>query len=136
MANYMAEVANILGVEMNEKFELENLPGIPFKLTELGLVCLGPAKLSKDVMNETFLRLLIGCSKIKHRSWKPKYEERYWSIGPGGVLEPGTWLNDFIDIAMYRLGNCYRTSREAEFNRNKWVAFYASDEALEVQNDK
>lgn len=32
----------------------------------------------------------------------------------------------------YKLGNCYRTKAEAEFNRDKWMAFYASDEVLEV----
>ena len=41
-------------------------------------------------------------------------------------------MNDFIDRMLYKLGNFYRTAEEAEANRDKWVAFYASDEVLEV----
>ena len=35
-------------------------------------------------------------------------------------------------VNRYKLGNCYRTREEAEANRDKWVAFYASDDVLEV----
>ena len=76
--------------------------------------------------------LLSGQLEIKRKPWKPKYNQCYYSIGPGGVLEPGRWMNDFIDVAMYKLGNCYRTAEEAEANRDKWVKFYESDEVLEV----
>lgn len=132
MANHMAEIAKMLGVELGEKFELKSIPGIPFKFTEDGLVCLGPAKIPRDVMNEAFVRMLTGCSEIKRRPWKPSYYEKYYSVGPGGVLEPATWLNDLDDLALFKLGNCYSSVSEAEANRDKWIVFYASDEVLEV----
>lgn len=132
MANYMAEVAKLLGVELGEEFEYENLPGIPFKLTETGLVCLGPDKLSRDIRNEALVRLLIGCSKIKRKPWKPKKEEYYWNVRLEGEPCLTRWLDDIIDYNNYKLGNCYRTKAEAEENRDKWSRFYASDEVLEV----
>ena len=132
MANYMAEVAKLLGVELGEIFEYENLPDIPFKLTETGLVCLGPDKLSRDIRNEALVRLLIGCSKIKRKPWKPKKEEYYWNVRLEGEPWLTKWLDDIIDYNNYKLGNCYRTKAEAEENRDKWSRFYASDEVLEV----
>lgn len=62
-----------------------------------------------------------------NKRWKPHFNERYYSVGNGGVLEPGTWLNDFVDIAMYKLGNCYATPEEAEANVEKWTKWYSSD---------
>ena len=61
------------------------------------------------------------------KRWKPHFNERYYSVGNGGVLEPGTWLNDFVDISMYKLGNCYATPEEAEANMEKWIKWYSSD---------
>lgn len=74
--------------------------------------------------------LLTGACSIERKHWKPKYNERYYSIGTGGVLEPGTWLNDFVDIALYRLGNCYPTPEEASANADKWIKFCESDESI------
>lgn len=123
--NHMTEVAKMLGVEMNRDFKCVGMDG-NFRITENRLTYNGVWSA------DSLMFLLNGELVIEPSPWRPKYEEKYWSIGPGGVLEPGTWLNDFIDIAMYRLGNCYRTSQEAEFNRDKWISFYASDEVLEV----
>ena len=130
MANYMAEIAKLLGVELGEEFECSN--GSSYVFEENGLSSVNTPYATSSYLTVIFYALCNGSLTIKQKSWKPRFEERYWSIGPGGVLEPGTWLNDFIDVAMYRLGNCYQTSREAEVNREKWISFYASDEVLEV----
>ena len=140
MANHMKDVANMLGVELGERF---NIVGIDNKchyyLTENGLFCeeMKSSNFYTTKDNNLFFsviltHLLDGVYTIKHIPWKPNFNERYYSIGPGGVLEPGNWSNDFIDRALYKLGNCYRTAQEAETNRDKWVAFYESDKQLEV----
>ena len=59
-------------------------------------------------------------------------EESYYSIGVDGTVENGTWLNDFLDYSLYKIGNCYRTIGEARDNISKWGKFYDSDEVLEV----
>lgn len=140
MANHMQEVANILGVELGERFCINGIDDrCRYYLTEYGLYYDG-MKRSKFYTEEDdalfsgvlLTQLLSGVTTIQHISWKPNFNERYYSIGPGGVLEPGNWANDFIDRALYKLGNCYRTSQEAEVNRDKWTAFYESDKQLEV----
>ena len=133
MANHMAEVAKMLGVELGEEFEIDyggDSTIVNAKVTDTGfrIINLNNLEFSGLVLN----LLLSGQLEIKRKSWKPKYNQCYYSIGPGGVLEPGRWMNDFIDVAMYKLGNCYRTAEEAEANRDKWVKFYESDEVLEV----
>lgn len=137
MANHMAEVARILGVELGEEFELifpqPSSCHATVKFTNDGLSVVSTNVY--DVYNfKAYLleHLLKGIYTIKRKPWQPAYNERYYSIGPGGTLEPGIWMNDFIDIALYRFGNCYRTHQEAEANSGKWIAFYASDEVLEV----
>ena len=131
MANYMSEVAKLLGVELEEKFELERLPGIPLKLTEDGLECLGPAKMSRDVMNEAFIRILMGCSEIKRIPWKPKVGEVFWYVDYCANIKHQQWVS-WDCYNFYKIGNCYRTREEAVSNRDKWSRFYASDEVLEV----
>lgn len=69
------------------------------------------------------------CEK-KNKSWKPKFDEKYYSIGVDGSVEDGVWMNDFLDYSLYKLGNCYRTIEEARANRSKWGKFYDSDEVL------
>lgn len=125
--NYMAEVAKMLGVELGEEFGIYKVNG-HYVLFDDGLVHIETG----NIVNGTLNALLLGQLTINYRRWKPKFGEEYYSIGVGGVLEPGTWLNDFIDVAMYKLGNCYETMKEAEANRDKWITFYALDEILEV----
>ena len=127
MRSYMFEVAEMIGVRVGERFEIDTLEGV-FTLYGEGLYSMATQSMRPDVMFD----LLTGKLNIKRKPWKPAYTYKYYSIGPGGVLEPGTWLSDFIDLAMYKLGNCYRTAEEAEAHADKWKAFYASDKILEV----
>ena len=127
MYSRMNEVAALLGVRIGERFKIDAQEG-EFIFDNNGLYSFRAHDWCPDVL----CQLISGNLNVAHKSGKPSYDSRYYSVGPGGVLEPGTWLNDFIDVAMYKLGNCYRTIEEAEANRDKWVAFYASDEMLEV----
>jgi hypothetical protein len=56
----------------------------------------------------------------------------YYFLDRNGDADCSYWNDNFVDICLYKLGNCYRTAQEAEVNRDKWKAFYASDEVLEV----
>ena len=81
MANYMAEIAKILGVEHKQK---------------------------------------------------PVFNQIYYYVEVNGGVDWNFWDNDAIDYGLYIIGNFYPTIEEAEANREKWVAFYASCEVLEV----
>ena len=136
MANHMEEVAKMLSVELEEEFEVEyrGKTVVSAKLTGAGLQLTNINGLDIYISDSSIILewLLTGHCTVKRLPWKPNYGDSYYSIGPGGCLEPGQWLDDFIDIAMYKLGNCYRTVQEAEANKDKWIAFYESDEMLEV----
>ena len=127
MANYMAEIAKMLGVNICEEFEIKGYPNRYMFINdgminvESGFMCDG-----------TMWKLLTGEATIKRPPWKPKYDEYYYHIGESGYSYEKKWYSDVMDMLYYKLGNCYRTKEEAEANRDKWVAFYASDEVLEV----
>ena len=130
--NYMEQVAKILGVELGEKFELKSSNDSCYTLamfTDDGLKIV-----ETNVSDQCFWKpyalehLLKGNYTIKRIPWKPSYNDRYYSVTTGGMIEPGTWLGDFIDITLYKLGNCYCTAEEAESNCQKWIDFFEADE--------
>ena len=139
MANYMAEVAKILGVELGERFKIINV-GANKSISEYdyyftdkdieidneGRACSGEYLL---------IHLIYGDFAIKHKPYKPNRGETYWYVEKDGNICEREWhsCRYMVDhLNRYKLGNCYRTKEEAEANRDKWVKFYASDEVLEV----
>ena len=135
--NNMKEVANLIGVELNEEFEVV----FPYpsdcyataKLTMDGLKVISTN--AYDVLNfKAYLleHLIKGTYGVKCKPWKPKFNESYYSVGVDGSTEDGTWLNDFLDYTLYKIGNCYRTVEEARANRVKWGEFYDSDKVLTI----
>lgn len=129
MANHMAEVAKMLGVELGEEFMCSN--GYKYVLREYGVTQSkydGIMGSFTNVLND----LLTGQLLIERKPWKPSKGDKYWYISSNGSADYYCWTDDTIDFLTYKLGNCYKTVQEAEANRDKWVAFYASDEVLEV----
>lgn len=134
--NHMAEVAKMLGVEMGEVFQIK-VPGSNYNVTAFFRVD-GLSFQECDVPNaatwfpHVLKNLITGTYIIKRKPWKPKADEFYWIVNPDGEMSYIRWYNESSDFAFYKLGNCYHTKAEAEADRNKWIAFYASDEVLEV----
>lgn len=138
MKNNMKEVAKLLNVEFNEWFiviEPTSSCWTYAKIKEDGFYT-WESKIDGIVYWKPSLeKILKGDYIIKDREsiykpYKPKFNERYYSIGVDGSVEDGTWLNDFLDYTLYKIGNCYRTVDEARANRIKWGTFYDSDEVL------
>lgn len=128
MANHMKEVANMLGVELGERFGIGDTKQL-YYFDKYGLHC----EATGDWLCGLYMNhLLSGEYTIKRIPWKPTYNEKYYSVGPGGTLEPGCWMNDFLDCMLYKLGNCYRTAADAAYNTDKWITFYSSDNIVEV----
>ena len=127
MANYMAEVAKMLGVELGEEFEIECCTGT-YYLTYDGLFKNG----LKWKCERTLSDLLVGDRIIKRKHWKPTINDTYYFVRNDGYVNSVQWINNVWDHSIYKLGNCYRTREDADSNCDKWVAFYASDEVLEV----
>ena len=137
MANYMAEVAKMLGVEMGEVFIVE-VPSHPnyhveafFRVDGLGFTqCNVPGEALW--IPHVLKNLITGIYTIKHKPWKPKPDERFYVVTYDGTVMHKHWDNCSTHINYYKLGNFYRTYGEADANRDKWVSFYASDEVLEI----
>lgn len=134
MANHIAEVAKMLGVELGEEFEVSRYPSVDCTIKEGGLYIRG-----KDTQDNfstygdvILINLLRGECTIKRKPWKPSIDDTFWSVDQNGDLISSKWRKYTEQLDLYKLGNCYRTYEEAGVNRDKWVAFYASDEVLEV----
>lgn len=125
MTNHMKEVAKMLGVEIGEEFEIKGGDGA-YYLTYDGLYHNG------FKCEKTLNDLLVGVCTIKHKPWKPIINDTYYFVRSDGDVSSAQWISNVWDHSIYKLGNCYRTREEAEANRDKWIAFYASDEVLEV----
>ncbi len=130
MANHMAEVAKMLGVELGEEFECNN--GYVYQFTDVGIICPKYCRDEEDYSG-ILQSLLNGRQEIKLKPWKPKENEDYWLVNQCGNVISLAWIDNLLCITNYKLGNCYRTREEAEANRDKWIKFYTSDEVLEVQ---
>ena len=130
MRSYMFEVAEMLGVRVGERFEIDTKEG-KFVFDNKGLYSMHKQMHSPYIL----FQLLTGELVIKPQPaqpWKPDLDKRYYVIEETGMVSEEVWWNECIDIMFYKLGNCYRTIEEAEAHRDKWLAFYASDEILEV----
>lgn len=142
--NHMEEVAKILGVELDEEFEIvfpqpSDCKAIA-RLTQSGVNVVEANVYDAYNFKAYLLRdLLVGSYTIKRKPWKPENGEYYFYVNANGdecrlQYEDG-WIHmsdAMRHIYNYKLGNCYRTIEEAKANKDKWIAFYNSDDVLEV----
>ena len=127
MTSYMKQVADMLGVKIGDYLEITQNEGT-FLIMNDGLYHLQTGSMCPEVL----ARLLTGKCSIKRQPWKPDYDKGYYVVFTDGTIMLEEWFNDTTDMNYYKLGNCYRTSAEAEAHREEWMKFYASDEILEV----
>ena len=139
MTNYMPEIAKMLGVELDEEFEIvrsstgEWIANAYITNDRLCYSKYNP--IYKEFSGYTLEWLLKGSYTIKQKTqepWKPRGNEKYWYVTPEGYCCNAICLGDWVSVTLYKIGNCYRTKEEAEANRDKWVEFYKSDEVLEI----
>ena len=135
--NYMSEVANMLGVELGEEFEiifpLNDNCHATAQLNNKGLYIVQHNIANQDFWHLTALTsLLNGTYKIKRKPWKPEDGECYHFVDECGLTVWDTWGSSYEDILLYKLGNCYKTRQDADKDAAKWLEFYKSDEVLEV----
>lgn len=133
MANYMNQIAELLGVELGESFKIVDDNGDKsynyYRLTDKKGI-----ESSKDDVNweETIagtrmLRyLLIGEARIIKLPWKPQDNERYYTpfiaTNPRNMYDEYYWENDDVDIERYRMGLVCKTSVEAVELTQKMLA--------------
>ena len=132
--NYMKEVAKMLGVEIGERFRLydeDREYNANYYFLEDGIYVDVADKPCRENVGLLF-EIITGEYTIKRKPWKPKPHQQYWLVDENGFVAYDDWMNTSTDLNYYKLGNFYRTAEEAEANREKWKAFYESNEVLEV----
>lgn len=131
--NYMEKVAEMLGVELNERFNVipkdkKNSVNYTCWVDNEGLYRIAAQDKGNHnnyiaVKDEEILeKLLTGAYELVKIPWKPKTGNRYCFIGTSGVIHNTTWINCAADIALYAMGNCYRTKAEAEKHKDEVLA--------------
>lgn len=122
--NYMPDVAKLLGVELEEEFNIDSRGKTIYKLTEKGLFALSILNGWEKYEDFLLAALLCGELTIKKLPWKPKNGDTYcsvywerntrtnkWEIG----VAVGTFGDRYSQHNFYAdVGNCFRTRKEAE----------------------
>lgn len=122
--NYMQEVAKMLGVGIGEEFYLLDGDGeivaySPYRFTnDLIVDC------DDDEMAYSMLwNLLTGEYTIQRRPWKPKDDNKYYTVSLNGQV---TWCHFYKDeeasLAMLNMGNCFPSREAAEAAVPKMLA--------------
>ena len=113
--NCMAAVAKLLGVELGEKFIIENADRKEtVVLAADGFHVIQPNNVMGPDHGKLLSKVLQGLYEVKKKPWVPKYKEYYYSpsITQRRVMEL-LWLDDTRDYALKALGMVYKTKKEA-----------------------
>ena len=118
--NYMEQVAHMLGVELNEKFDIENCSWNPCKLTEDGLL-----DYLDNSISTVLEMLLTGRAKLIKKPWVPRNDgDVYYYINVmGEVFKTSFSRYNNQESMRVRMGNCFRTKEEAEKSIEKWLEY-------------
>lgn len=118
--NYMKQVAEMLGVEMGERFDVKDEYGditADCFIDENGLhnncidlVC-------------TFERVLNGSAEIIKRPFRPNCNEEYWFVSCDGDVQVAIVDGETtFDLMAIYMGNCFRTEAEAAAHKDEIMA--------------
>lgn len=139
--NYMKQIAQILGVELEEEFYLKSTTNgyyctsgknkTTFKLSESGV----KYKFIRNTNNYEWCSLdailaevLTGSLEIVKKPWKPKKDEKYYCVLLRKEIGYTYFFEDYDDIMRYQLGNCFRTKEEItpEVLEETWQKCYGA----------
>ena len=140
--NYMNQIAQMLGVELEEEFYLKSTTNgyyctsgknkTTFKLSESGV----KYKFIRNTNNYEWCSLdailaevLTGSLEIVKKPWKPEDKEIMYYIGLNRSINQ-TWFNakGGFTLLTYSLGNCFRTEEEItpEVLEETWKRCYGA----------
>ena len=135
MANYMAEVAKLLGVELGESFKITSdtqgdYPGDYqnyYRFTENNCFETSFDGVKWETATVIILRvILMGGARIIKLPWKPREGEKYYvpriAIRPYDRHYCYYWDNSGVDIKRYDMGIVCKTPEEAVALTKKMLA--------------
>lgn len=132
--NYMEQVAKILGVELNEEFEVDDHDRL-FKFTEQYLMHsdkYGVWQIDTDALGE----ILSGDYKIIKKPWKPHDSDKFFYITISGDIVEKEYVKIIpYDCTLIRMGNCFKTKEEAESHKEKWLKYFWQEPDVSWRNN-
>ena len=116
--NKMAEVANILGVEIGKPFKIKYGDSLVYGHFELGLYGLEYFKDGDGFYdNDILVALLCGRAQILNLPWLLVKGDQYYSYNDDWKVVQLTWANGMFDnLALYN-GIVFKTKEDAEKER-------------------
>lgn len=131
MANYMREIAGLLGVELGESFKIVDDNSGKYhnyyRFTEEKGIEVSDDNADWEMAIAGVLKwLLMGDARIIKLPWKPQEDEKYYvpfiATKPINMYDEHYWENDDVDIERYRMGLVCKTSEEAVAMTKKMLA--------------
>lgn len=119
MANLIPQIAEMLGVEIGEEFEIKDYKGLVYKFVDDELIVNSTDDKGSSGLtaNMTLVSLLKGKREIIKLPWKPKKGDVYYTfalLGDKWVVRP-LWCGGFPnEYALLEKGWVYRSQAEAE----------------------
>lgn len=113
--NMMPEIAKLLGVEIGEKFIIENAE----HNLQVVLVADGLHVTKDDFLGSSNSKLLqnvlCGLFEVKKLPWEPRYGDIYYIVDARVCrVDSYSWGNTTFDYAVKNMGIIYPTREEAE----------------------
>lgn len=128
--NYWEQIAEILGVELGEEFEIEG-EYRKYKICDDGLLCYVGNMFGCETnldwepeSSDVFYGIISGKKKIIKKPWIPQQDDEYWIVLLNGLIWRLIWGNVLSDYAFLKSGWIFRTKKEAEANRDRILAEY------------
>lgn len=125
MDNKMMEVAKLLGVELEEEFEIMGAPvGCVYKLSEKGVALYHKEENWWEVLPHMLTLLLSGECKIGRLPQKPAMNDTYYYPTPSDkeLWECTIWVDSRYDNIKLSRGLVFKTSKEAAEVAKKMLA--------------
>jgi hypothetical protein len=116
MANYMKQVAEMLGVELGEEFKVVNKgteSQYVYRLTESG--CESLYEGTWDVAKMVLCSILHGDAEVRKLPYKPKYNEEFYTyFGDEFEVDSDIWSGTADNYAKLKSGMVFRKAKDAE----------------------
>ena len=134
MANYMREIAKLLGLELGEIFQVDNddlLKNYCFRFTKIGLEFSESKNDNIWITSDSYtvFSLLRGELSVIKLPWKPKNDEEYYIPNISNAIGYNRfyWKGDNLDDRYYNLGLVVKSKEDAIALRKKMLAVAKGD---------
>ena len=107
--NYMPEVLKMLGIEVGEKFNIEESTMNPYHFDDDYILINSRGNLMEYA---NIVKIMRGAFTIEKLPWKPKDGHSYYCIDEDGENKYCIWRGSDMSYYRYNSGNCFQTVEE------------------------